>query len=63
VTVSPTGSRASINLRMVADGQAAVYPKYCHERRFYRAEQQAREERAGVWAKAGEHQAPWRTRG
>ena len=52
-------SRASINLRMVTDGQAVVYPRYCNERRFYRAEQRAREERAGVWAKAGAQQAPW----
>jgi endonuclease YncB( thermonuclease family) len=57
------GTRASINLRMVADGLAAVYPKYCNERRFYRAEQRAREDRAGVWAKAGPQQEPWRTRG
>ncbi len=53
------GTRASINLRMVADGRAAVYPKYCNERRFDRAEQRAREERAGVWAKAGAQQEPW----
>lgn len=57
------GSRASINLRMVADGQSVVYPKYCSERRFYRAEQQAREQRLGVWAKAGLQQEPWATRG
>mgnify|MGYP001820613301 CR=1 FL=1 len=54
--------RESLNLALVRSGQAAVYPRYCNDRRFYAAETAARDRRLGVWARAGAHQRPWRIR-
>ncbi len=49
----------SVNLAMVAAGQAAVYPQYCHDARYFEAQQQAKAERRGIWEKPGEQQQPW----
>ncbi len=49
----------SINLRMVQQGKAAVYPRYCKEKSFFQAEEQAREAERGIWQMAGLHQKPW----
>ncbi|EGV16006.1 thermonuclease family protein [Thiocapsa marina] len=54
-----TGERLSLNLEQVKQGQAAVYPRYCEESRFFRAEREARAARVGIWDKRGEHQTPW----
>jgi len=51
-----------INLRMVADGWAAVYPRYCTDRAYYRAQAAARERAIGIWMSDGPHQRPWETR-
>ena len=48
-----------INLRMVRDGMAVVYPQYCRDPDYYAAERAAREESSGVWAEPGYHQRPW----
>jgi endonuclease YncB( thermonuclease family) len=54
-----TGERLSLNLEQVKHGQAAVYPRYCEESRFFRAERKARAAGVGIWDKRGEHQTPW----
>lgn len=56
-----SGSR-SLNLGMVEAGQAAVYDRYCDERRYGVAEQQARQAGSGVWAEPGLQQRPWEWR-
>ena len=47
---------------MVTAGQAAVYPKYCQEDRYYWVQEVAKSARRGIWDKPGTHQAPWRYR-
>ena len=49
----------NLNLMQVRDGQAAVYQQYCDKPEYQRAEQQAREEKLGIWAKRGLQQRPW----
>ena len=49
----------SLNLAMVSAGQAAVYPRYCQEPRFFAAERAARSGGLGIWSSAGDHQRPW----
>jgi endonuclease YncB( thermonuclease family) len=52
----------SLNLAMVEAGQAAVYPAYCKESRFFDAERRARDAGLGIWAKPGDQQQPWEYR-
>lgn len=52
----------NLNLKMVRDGQAAEYDKYCRDPAFRQAEQAAQAEGIGVWSKAGLHQTPWEWR-
>jgi len=49
----------NLNLRMVAEGWAPVYPDYCTDMRYYRSQQEAQEGALGIWAQPGEHQTPW----
>lgn len=51
-----------LNLQMVADGFAPVYPKYCRERRYYDAENDVRSRRLGIWSTLGQQQKPWEWR-
>ncbi len=51
--------RLSLNVEQVRLGQAAVYPRYCEESRFFRAERTARDASLGIWASPGAHQTPW----
>ena len=44
---------------MVGSGQAAVYPRYCTEGRYFRMEDVARKAGAGIWGRAGDQQRPW----
>ncbi len=53
------GERLSLNLEQVKQGQAAVYPRFCEESRFFRAERKARAASMGIWATPGDHQTPW----
>jgi endonuclease YncB( thermonuclease family) len=54
-----TTDGTSLNLAMVSAGQAAVYPRYCRDPRFFAAERAARSEGLGIWASPGDHQRPW----
>jgi endonuclease YncB( thermonuclease family) len=49
---------------MVQAGQAEVYPKYCPSSftEYYRAEEEVRQGRVGVWGKSGLQQKPWKWR-
>ncbi|MFB1487761.1 MULTISPECIES: thermonuclease family protein [unclassified Thiocapsa] len=49
----------SLNLAMVSAGQAAVYPRYCRDQRFFAAERAARSGGLGIWSSPGDHQHPW----
>lgn len=51
-----------IGLRMVAQGQAVVYGKYCTDRAYYEAEVMAKAAKLGVWKEAGLQQRPWEFR-
>jgi len=51
-----------LGLRMVADGFAPVYPKYCRDQRYYDAERDIRSRSAGIWSTPGAHQTPWEWR-
>ncbi|QIT54111.1 thermonuclease family protein [Aquisalimonas sp. 2447] len=51
-----------LNLAMVGDGWAPVYPQHCDERAYYRAEEVAQRARRGVWSEPGAHQRPWEWR-
>ena len=48
-----------LNLLMVAKGQAAVYPQYCNDQRYYAAQDKAQAASLGIWSKPGDHQQPW----
>lgn len=48
-----------LGLRMVTDGFAPVYPKYCRDKRYYDAETSAKTRGDGVWSKSGAQQTPW----
>jgi endonuclease YncB( thermonuclease family) len=51
-----------LSLRLVYEGKAAVYPRYCDDPAYYDAERLARHAARGIWAKPGLHQEPWRWR-
>ena len=57
--LAPDESRRNLNLALVLSGQAAVYPKYCTEDRYYWVEQVARKSRVGIWRVEGLQQTPW----
>jgi endonuclease YncB( thermonuclease family) len=54
-----TTDGTSLNLAMVSAGQAAVYPRYCRDPRFFAAERAARGGGLGIWSSAGDQQRPW----
>ena len=58
----PDESRQNLNISQVFTGNAAVYPRYCRDDRYYWTEEVARSVKAGIWKKAGLQQSPWRTR-
>ncbi len=51
-----------LNQRMVRDGQAAVYRRYCSDPDYARAETEARARGLGIWSAPGDHQTPWEHR-
>lgn len=57
--LTPDESRRNLNLALVLSGQAAVYPKYCTEERYYWVEQVARRSGVGIWGTDGPQQTPW----
>jgi endonuclease YncB( thermonuclease family) len=58
--LTPVGE--NINQRMVAAGQAAVYPRYCSDQTYYRLQDQAKAQGLGIWSRPGLHQTPWKYR-
>lgn len=52
----------SLNLAMVKAGQAVMYPQYCSEIRYDRANDEARVFEQGVWSEPGLQQRPWEWR-
>jgi len=52
----------NLNLKMVRDGRAAVFKRYCKHQNFYEAQKQAEAEKLGIWSKKGLHQTPWKWR-
>lgn len=51
-----------INWRLVYDGAAAVFPRYCTDSEYYEAQARARRNDRGIWAEPGLHQRPWEWR-
>ena len=51
----------SANLGMVRMGFAWAYPKYCHDKNFYEAQDEARSGRSGLWVDANPT-PPWEYR-
>jgi endonuclease YncB( thermonuclease family) len=51
-----------LNLRMVADGFAPVYPNYCRDQRYYDAESNTHARGTGIWSTPGVQQRPWEWR-
>jgi endonuclease YncB( thermonuclease family) len=51
-----------LNLRMVSDGYAPLYPKYCRDEMYYEAEKGARGRSAGIWSGSGLQIMPWEWR-
>lgn len=49
----------NLNLNQVHAGMAAVYPKYCADPVYYQAQEEARQERRGIWQAEGSQQQPW----
>lgn len=49
----------NLNLEMVRLGRAAVYPRYCRDRSYYKAGRIAMDSRIGIWSVSGLHQSPW----
>jgi endonuclease YncB( thermonuclease family) len=58
----PDATRRNLGLAQVTDGQAAVYPRYCQDQRYFWVEAVARRARAGIWALPGWQQTPWKWR-
>lgn len=53
---------SELNLRMVSDGSAAVYTKYCPVRTYYDAQSGAQTRAIGIWSRPGAQQKPWEWR-
>lgn len=51
-----------LNLAMVEDGYAAVYPRYCTESQYEIAESAVRDAGLGIWSEPGLQQRPWEWR-
>jgi len=56
------GGGDNLNLQMVLAGEAAVYPRYCADERYFQVQAVARAARSGIWARPGLHQTPWKFR-
>ena len=51
--------RENLNLAQVASGNAAVYPRYSRDSKYYAAQRAARNASLGIWERPGEQQRPW----
>ena len=64
-TVAEVIGEINLNLALVEDGQAFVYPKYlgqCDAHEYREAEYRARRHRFGVWQAPGGIERPWQFR-
>ncbi len=52
-------AKENLNLSAIWSGQAAVYPKYCKDQKYFRGQAEASKVRAGIWGAPGSHQKPW----
>jgi len=52
-------NQVNINLQAVHSGWAATYPKHCREQVYYQAQQDAADNRRGIWREDGLQQRPW----
>lgn len=52
----------NLNLDQVQSGWAAVYPEYCADPVYDLAQEDAVEQRRGIWRTAGAQQRPWEWR-
>ena len=52
----------NLNLDQVQSGWAAVYPQYCADPVYDLAQEDASEQRRGIWRTAGAQQRPWEWR-
>lgn len=52
----------NLNQRMVREGQAAVYRRYCTDPDYPPLEAEARSRGVGIWSSEGTHQEPWNYR-
>ena len=52
---------SNINVKLVENGYAAVYPKLCPKYRvdYFNAELKAKDFKLGIWDNSGLHQTPW----
>jgi len=55
--LTPDGK--NLNQRLVAEGHAAVYPRYGKVRDYYRLQDQAKARQIGIWERPGLQQTPW----
>lgn len=59
--IDPTDG-SILNLRMVENGMAAVYRRYCNDSQYLKAEAKAKTQGKGIWEVPGLHRAPWKYR-
>jgi len=57
--VTPDAERRNLGMAQVTAGQAAVYPRYCNDERYFWVEAVARRAHAGIWRSPGLQQTPW----
>jgi endonuclease YncB( thermonuclease family) len=51
-----------LGLRLVREGDVAVYTQYNDDRRYLEAAREAKRQRLGIWSRRGQQQAPWEWR-
>jgi endonuclease YncB( thermonuclease family) len=57
--LTPDGDRRNLGMAQVVAGQAAVYPRYCGDDRYFWVQSVAKQAGAGIWRSPGEQQTPW----
>ena len=57
--LTPDGERRNLGMAQVVSGQAAVYPRYCADDRYFWVEAVAKQAGTGIWRSPGGQQTPW----
>jgi endonuclease YncB( thermonuclease family) len=57
--LTPDSERRNLGMAQVVSGQAAVYPRYCSDERYFWVETVAKQAGAGIWRSRGDQQTPW----